>query len=361
MKKEFIILKYFILCSFLTLSFLSCDDNDDPKDNSTINTHGATFILSEGKMGDNNASLSCYNPITGEFKADIFGGKLGDTATDMIIHGNKLYISVTNSNVVTVIDKYSLEKLVNIQLKTNDVTANTPRYLEFYQDKVYVTCNDGYVARIDTSELKVDAIIPVGRNPEGITSYKGKLYVANSGGMNYQNPDQTVSIIDILSFTEDQKINVGLNPYIIKSDDKGSLYLTYLGRFYDIPGGFQHINTETLEVTNLGDKPKQTFAFVGDLIYFYDVTYFEDRPLETSLGIYNALTGEFSNESFISDNTQIDGTPNGIGIKPETKEIYLSVAASTYGDPGKMYIFDKNGKLQKELNVGVNPNKVLFN
>ena len=70
------------------------------------------------------------------------------------------------------------------------------------------------MARIDTASLQVEALAQVGRNPEDLCVQDGKLYVSNSGGLDWEGigVDRTVSVVDLAAFTETKQIEVGPNP-----------------------------------------------------------------------------------------------------------------------------------------------------
>ena len=94
----------------MSASLVSCDDDDpvidnpdNPDDPNTppteeVVTTNGYYVLNSGKMGSNNASLSFYNTDTQEVTADVFMEKnergLGDTANDMLIYGEKMYIAL---------------------------------------------------------------------------------------------------------------------------------------------------------------------------------------------------------------------------------------------------------------------------
>lgn len=155
-----------------------------------------------------------------------------------------MYIAVANDNVIWVTDKEArvIEKIE---------TAAPPRYLASTGGKVYATYYNGNVARIDTTACVVEATVAVGRNPEQLCVADNKLFVANSGGLDYPNYDKTVSVIDIPSFTEVKKIEVAANPANILTADNGFVYLVSLGNYGDVPNRLQCINPYTYEVTDL--------------------------------------------------------------------------------------------------------------
>ena len=104
-----------------------------------------------------------------------------------------------------------------------------PRSIAAYQDKIYVCCYDGTVCRIDTATLSIEKSIKVGRNPDDIAIANQKIYVSNSGGLDFQNPDNTISVIDINSFTEIKKIQVHPNPGCMVTDRDNRLFVVSRG------------------------------------------------------------------------------------------------------------------------------------
>ena len=209
------------------------------------------YVLCEGLWGYNNAVLTKYNLNDHSVVRDCFmqqnGVGLGDTANDICVYGSKMYITVATDNVIWVTDKEArvIEKIE---------TAAQPRYLASVGGKVYATYYNGNVARIDTTACAVEATVAVGRNPEQLCVSDNKLFVANSGGLDYPNYDKTVSVIDIPSFTEVEKIEVATNPANILTADNGFVYLVSLGNYADVPNTLQCINPYTFEVTNLTES-----------------------------------------------------------------------------------------------------------
>ena len=83
----------------------------------------------------------------------------------------------------------------------------------------------------------------MGLDPEGIVIKNSKIYVANSGGLNFMNGyDNTVSVIDALTFTEEKRIEVGVNPANLQADSQGNIYVSVLGNYSDILPTFKQIN-----------------------------------------------------------------------------------------------------------------------
>ena len=185
------------------------------------------YVLNAGDWKSNNSSLTRYDLATGKTVQNFFeqqnGRCLGNTANDMLVHGAKMYIAVSGESTIeiTTLDAKSIKQIE---------CAGQPRYLAASGDKVYVTYYDGRVARIDTVSLEVDAMVAVGRNPEQLAVHNGNLYVANSGGLDYNTAvgyDKTVSVVDLATFTETEKIEVVCNPAVVVPCNIGVFVASY--------------------------------------------------------------------------------------------------------------------------------------
>jgi len=357
MKKIVNLSKVVFCVSLFLIAFAACEENDPtPEPEPVIPTSGV-FILNQGSYGGNDSGISYYDFKTGTTTFDITNGKLGDTGQDMMIYGSKLYVSVYGSSVIAVIDLLSLETLKNIDM-TDGNQPRGPRSLTFYNGKIYVSTHDGNVVRIDTTALAVEAVAKVGSNPEGIAAVNGKLYVANTNGLDFPNFDNTLSVVDITTFTETKKITVGLNPNGVMADAYGDIYLSYKGNYGDIPGGMQKIDTKTDVVTDLsGVSSNQNFTIVDDILYYFDVAYNLDGTTNCTYGRYNVKTEQKVPGEIISDGTKIN-TAYAIGVDPDNKDVYIS--DTNYFTPDIVYIFSSTGVLKKTFEVGIGAGKFVF-
>ncbi|MDU1905402.1 MAG: hypothetical protein E6772_11510 [Dysgonomonas sp.] len=340
------------------LGFSSCSDDDDDKYISTIppalqeSTNGA-YILSSGKMNSNTASLYYYDLSKTENKDafEVFntvnGISLGDVAQDMIVYGGKMYISMYNSGIIYVTDK-NAKLLATIKDATNKLQ---PRYFDAGSGKIFVSLYDGYLARIDTTSLTIDKKIAVGPNPERVKIANNKIYVANSGGLN-ERFNNTISITD-LNLTDKIDIEVALNPYELKTDKKGNLYLVSRGNYGlwtpFIPNSFQQINTTTDEVTVIDEGRSYSIFPEGNKIYMLDKGYDENKNPYSNFMYYDTNKKEIVEESFITDETVIKDA-NSLSIEPVSGDYYVSVANGT--NNGDVYIFSKDGKFKSKFDTG---------
>lgn len=355
--------KSFVLCSILIFSFTACDDNDDKDDDALyLSVLKGVYVLNQGSEGKNSAGLSFYSGISSSqsYYFDIFQGKLGDTGQDVLIYGTKMYISVSKSSYINVFDLRSNRvSWKTIKVVDDNNEGREPRSLAAYDGKVYASTYDGHVVRIDTLSLSIDAVTAVGPNPEGIAAANGKLFVANSDGLNYLNGyvNGYMSVIDIASFKETDKLTCGLNPGVVVADKYGDIYVSCLGDYYLIPASFQKVNSQTNAIETIEGVQMSNFTIDDDICYFYNTVYDgEGNPMQT-FGKFNVSTETMETGSYITDDTKI-GTAYGIGVDPVTKEVYLS--DTDYLNPGMVYVFNTNGKLSNSFEAGVNPCQFAF-
>ncbi|MDD3078828.1 MAG: YncE family protein [Paludibacter sp.] len=343
---------------------VSCDDMEDKQHIQNSVTESSVtkiYVLSEGLFQMNNSTLAVYNFENQKMTTDFFTSAnnrgLGDTANDIEQYGSKLYIVVNVSSDVEIIDASTGKSLKQISMFDDNGVARQPRYVDFYKGNAYVCSFDGTLARIDTTSMEINGIIKLGRNPDGICVANGKVYVTNSGGLDYPGYDNTVSVVDPDSFTEIKKITVGLNPYKIHADSEGDVYLISRGNYGDIPYKFQKINsvTDTLE-TSFDDIQALNFTIHKDTAYIYNYDY----TTQTSwIKVFDCLNDVVISENFITDDTKLT-TPYGIDVNPVNGDVYLTDAKS-YTILGDVLCFSNKGELKFRLSeVGLNPNKVLF-
>ncbi|WP_264537488.1 DUF5074 domain-containing protein [Flavobacterium sp. N1736] len=369
-----------ILGLFIAVSFISCREEETifPATDKSVaaprsdgNIEGF-YLLNEGNMGMNRASIDVFNYRTGNYTTDIYSERnptvvkeLGDVGNDIKIYGNKVYAVINCSNKVEVIDKWTAKRIKKIDIPNC-------RYVAFYKDKAYVSSYSGpvaidpnaeigFVAEIDTTTLEIKRKVKVGYQPEQMVVHNGKLYVANSGGYRVPNYDRTVSVIDLETFTETKKIDVGINLYSMQIDSRGDIYVSSRGDYYTTPSNLFVIDTQTDEKKMQLDIPVSDTCLVDDLLYFYSVSWsYLTNSNQVTYGILDTKTKKIINNKIITDGTDKQiMIPYGLQVNPETKEIYIT-DAQNYVVTGYIYCFTPEGKLKWKTTAGNIPAHIAF-
>ncbi|MDR2980001.1 MAG: hypothetical protein LBV02_06145 [Bacteroidales bacterium] len=337
-------------------SLLSGCDRTKPVENKPVDNGAAkgVYVLNEGLFDMNNSTITYYEFESGEITKDIFltvnGRGLGDTGNDLQIYGSKMYAVVNVSEQIEVMNITDCKSIKRIPLP-----GKQPRKIVFAGSKAYVSCFDGSVARIDTATLEIDATANAGRNPEGIAVANNKLYVANSGGLDNPNYDNTISVFDLSTFTLIKNIEVVINPYIIKADGEGDIYVVSRGNYSSVPYQFQRIDSQTDEVVHNYQLPVLNFAIHGQYAYLYSYNFSTE---ESWIKVMNIITEEIINENFITDQTDIK-TPYAIAVNSNNGDVYIA-DNSQFTVSGDIYCFDKYGKRKFDFEVGLNPTAFVF-
>jgi YVTN family beta-propeller protein len=334
----------------VSLTLASCHKEKKITPVATPVTDGL-YVLNQGVFNDNNSTLLFYDYTSKQVTPDIFssvnGRGLGDTGNDIEIYGSKMYIVVNVSSTIEVVDTKSAKSIKQIKL-FNGSAGREPRDIVFYKSNAYVTSYDGTVAVIDTAALAVSQYIQVGRNPEQLTVANGKLYVANSGGLDYPNYDKTVSVIDLGSLTVTKTLTVVVNPQNVVADNYGNVYVLSAGDYASIQPSLAIIDDNTDAIKSQSNFDGSNMAIQGDNIYFITAA--------GKIEIYNAKTQSVSNPDFITDGTVIT-TPYSVAADGTTGEVFVT-DAKDYSSNGTLYAFDKAGKKEYSVTVGINPGKI---
>lgn len=339
MKKAFLL----ILAAF---AVLSCKQEIDPE----IPESTGVYVLNNGSWGLNDSSAGIYDTKTKVLSANVFsavnGQALGDLAQDIFVDGEYVYIAVNGSKIIFVTDR-NLKILRTITVSANG-SSLSPRYFTAGGGKIYVTYYEGYLGEITPDSWTVRTT-PVGANPEGLAYCGGAVYVANSGGLNYPEYDNTVSVVDAASFKETSKITVQVNPNLVKACGD-NVFVSSFGDYAMEPAKVQCINTKTSQVTDLNYSNPSSIALYGDDLFILCGGYDEMwNPLPGKVYKHNARTnteaGAFTAEV----------VPAAYSLSATSG--YVWVGASDYVNTGDVYVFDRaTGALYDKFDsAGLNP------
>lgn len=153
------------------------------------------YLLNEGNMGTNKATLDYYDYETGIYTRNIYGNanpsvpkEMGDVGNDLKIYRNKLFAVINCSNKIEVMNAENAQRIGQINIPNC-------RYIAFHDKYAYVTSyagpveinpdykQRGYVAKVDIETLQITDTCLVGFQPDELAIVNGKIYVANSGGV----------------------------------------------------------------------------------------------------------------------------------------------------------------------------------
>ena len=329
------------------------------------------YLLNEGNMGLNKASIDFYDRAAGKYKRNIYNEinptatkELGDVGNDLQIYGSKMYAVINRSDKVEVMEAATCKRIGQINI------VNC-RYICFSGGKAFVSsyagkagdslAAEGFVAEVDTATLEITRSVTVGRQPEEMAVVGNKLYVANSGGYSPSDYERTVSVVDLTEFRETKRIDVAINLHLLRNDGRGHLYASSRGDYYEIHSNVYLIDTDSDLVTDSLNVGATNLCIQGDTGYIISVAwnYLENRNT-ISYSRIDLNTQKVIPGGFITDGTEKNITvPFGLAVDPQNGDIYLT-DAQAYATPGMLYCFDKSGKQKWKVSTGDVPGHFAF-
>lgn len=355
-------IRFILILTVVALA--SCNDMYDvprpvvPPD--TTSTHRIA-VLCEGLFNMNNSTLAHYNPRSGAIEYRAFykanGRGLGDTANDMKLYDGRLFVIVDVSSQLEIIDTATFLSVKQIPFFNEQGVSRQPRFITFHNGNAYISCFDGYVMRLDLNTLEITGQVRCGRNPDNLTVANGKLYVSNSGGLDNPNYDTTVSVIDLASFTETKRIEVGANPGAIVADSEGDVYVVTRGDYADTDYALHKIDSEIDErIHTFAGLHPLNLTIANDILYMYSYDFGSQQQW---IKTFDCLADRIICDNFIADGTTIQ-TPFGMEINPTNGDVYICEAYDfvLWGD---VLCFDSSGRLKYRIDeIGLNPNSIVI-
>lgn len=337
------------------------------------------YLLNEGNMGSNKATIDYLNFCNGTYIRNIYGERnpnvikeLGDVGNDIQVYGNRLYAVINCSHKVEVMDLRTCRRIGQIDIPNC-------RYIRFHQDKAYISSYVGPVSidpnaqlgaifEVDTTTLRITRQVTVGYQPEEFEIIGNYLYVANSGGYRAPDYDSTLSVVDLTDFRQVKKIPVCVNPHRVRKDQYDRLWITSRGDHKEVQP--QLVCLQPLHPTpyTLHHISPSEMVIINDSMYFYG-SHWNDETMsnQTTYGVFNIQSQIPNNQypitniqSFITDGTEKNiKIPYGIQVNPYNGDIYIT-DAKNYVSSGQLHCYSREGKRKWSVRTGDIPAHMCF-
>lgn len=373
--------KYFILLLFVLCMMLSCREEDEIfiPEHVTVSKPEiggdivGFYLLNEGNMGSNKCTLDYYDYTTGVYTRNIYGNanpsvpkELGDVGNDIQIYGSKLYAVINCSNKVEVMEVSTAKRIGQIDIPNC-------RYIKFHEGHAYVTSyagpveinpnyeQKGYVAKVDTATLKVIDTCIVGFQPDELEIVNGKIYVANSGGYMVPNYENTLSVINVATFKEEERVEIDINLQCVIGDEYGGLWVSTRGDYYEKESKLYCYDVRKKRIEKELDVPISSMWLDGDSLYVVSIAWSHITMTdEVTYAVVNVKTREIETRNFITDGTDKKiKKPYSVAVNPLTKDIYVT-DAKNYVNPGTLYCFGQDGVMKWNVRTGDIPAHFAF-
>lgn len=345
-----------------TISFTSCDDDDDcptcPPP-ATIVQNGV-YVINEGNYSYQiNGTLdflgydvakSTYS-MTDSIFEKVNGRSLGGTPNDALIFSDSLLcIAVADENRVEFVN--TLTKKASTAIK-----IEKPRELAYESGSnyIYVSSYTGKVYKIDmTTRTIAGESEKVGANLEGIAVAGNKLYVCNSC-----NPDYTYNknVVELNANTlaKNQDIEVVDNPVdVINAGD--AIFILSMGNYGDKPATVQMLKDGQL--STIGNATMMAYDAYNDQLYMINAPFGGDKEYK----VYNLKNGQTT--TFLT-NPDIF-SPYSLAVNPVNGDVFITSSTKNpdtgyadYTADCKLYRYTSAGILLGTYDCGVNPGTIV--
>jgi len=352
--------KYYLFAlAAIALTMLpSCDEESDNigKDPDFPTVSAGAYILNQGNSYNNiEGSLNVLDYGSSSVGEHVFKTvnqrSLGATPQCGVAYGSKIYLGMWESKTIEIIDKYSYKSIRQIRLEDSD-KGNRPRGMVAKGGNVYITMDEGFLARLDTAYMVIDAAVKVGVNPEIPAIMNDVIYVPNcSHSAGYGTTGTAVSMYP---FTELKEFNVPVNPQKFLSNGKELFVITAAVWGTESKGVLAKINANT-EYEVIGNATMGDIK--GNTIYLIDAPW--NEPF--SFWKYDIVTKTRSEMTF----PEVEA-PSGIGVDPFRDVLLISSYPMENGYlnadlPGYVCEYTLDGKFIRKYNIGAGPACIFFN
>ena len=337
------------------------------------------YLLNEGNMGSNKATIDYLDFSKGIYIRNIYGERnpnvikeLGDVGNDIQVYGNRLYAVINCSHKVEVMDLHTCRRIGQIDIPNC-------RYIRFHGNKAYISSYVGPISidpnaqlgaifEVDTATLRITRKVTVGYQPEEFEIIGNHLYVANSGGYRAPDYDSTLSVVDLTDFRQIKKIPVCVNPHRVRKDQYNRLWITSRGDHKEVQPQLVYLQPLHPTPYTLHHISPSEMVIVGDSMYYYGA-YWNDETMSNQItyGVFNIqsqipdIQYPITNiQSFITDGTEQNiKIPYGIQVNPYNGDIYIT-DAKNYVSSGQLHCYSREGKRKWSVRTGDIPAHMCF-
>ena len=369
----------FLLPLLLGVSVLltGCDLVGSDDNESTLQTTGV-IVGNGGNFGDQNGSLTVYDPATGQTReAATFGAFL----QAMRLDGDSLYV-VTNTFTGGRINVFDAATVT----RTHQVDApSTPRaFTPVTDDKAYVTntrfgagaASDEFVAAYDRSTGQFQGVRSlVGAVPADVAVAGDRAYVANYGA---GGAGTTLSVIDVASNQDTDTIELGCDgPNELFVDAQDEIIVVCQGKTVyndDFTEIIEQTNGQILFVDGESGAVVERIALDQQVGSANGTQAAHHAPESEELHVlgglnevlrFNTATNTAGGTVPIPQNEALAG-PSAVAYDGATQQLYVARLASGPTDgpdfraAGSVVVLNRDGSVVTTFTVGPAPSHIVL-
>lgn len=355
--------RYFVVnITALTLVLSSCLPTPDVAvRNDGVLGAGGVFVVCEGLWRQNNSVLSWVG-LDGTVVRDVVSVvntsmDLGDTASDIVVRGDTIFIAVSTSRSIELFRRSSGLWIGRIPAPQG---AEPYRMALADDSTIFVTnLTDDSITEVDirNGRLRVERV-PVGPAPEGIAVLRNRIFVANSGYGDLRSGEAGAGTVDVYArsdLSRVRRIDALPNAAAIVADaDRNRIWVSYrnLPSRKDEVGGVALIDASSFEILRRWsmDAPRGLTLdrSSGDVFVLH------------SLGV-SRIRGTSDTMSMVIRHRSGSGSDvwYSLAYQAEAGTLWIGNARS-YVTDGEVLAYDTTGKRLLAAPVGLNPTAFAF-
>jgi YVTN family beta-propeller protein len=343
-----------LLCLPLLFALASCtkDPSSPEIPPATVPAVHGTYILNEGDFRTPmDARLSLYDLSRDTVSLDVVesanaGQHLGNTADDMFLFRDRLYILMSGSENIVVVSTSS-----HHIVQSADFPGRVPHsmVLDSVRNRLYVSeLYRNAVVAVDLTTLAVVDTVAVGANPQEMLLDGGVLYVCNSG----YGSSRTVSVVAVSPLSVVKTLTLREGPTGITRAGDGSIVVACMGNPYSMPpvaGGLYKINATNRAVEDSVIMTEPLWGTVcagkGGDVFFIGVT---------AGSFYGGPVHRYLFSSRTLSNSIVPGTYYGMAVDASSGDLYVA-DAKNFASNGEVRIYSEALTLKRTLAVQKGP------
>lgn len=285
------------------------------------------------------------------------GNRLGDTATDVVVHGDRMYVAVSASHTIEVFDRVTGVAYGRLRLSSEE----EPYRLCFANDTTAYCTNltDDSITEFNPQTLQTRVVrVPVGPAPEGIASNGRHVFVANSGygDLRVNEPlAGTLSVLSVIDLSVVAVVDSVPNAATVRCDaSRNRVWVSYrnLASKSELLGGAVLIDASTFQIL-------QRWAFRSPHGLVVDSVTGNAFILHEE-GVDALTIGESLTRRVIShSSTQGNDVWYGLGFDATRRILWIGNARG-YVTDGETIAVEMNGTIVGRYPVGANPTAFAF-
>lgn len=353
-----------------TISFTSCDDDDDcptcPPP-ATIVQNGV-YVINEGSYYSQiNGTLDFLGydvandtySMTRNIFESVNGRSLGGSPNDALIVGDSvLCIAVTDESRVEFVNTITKKASTAIKIEK-------PRELAYESGSnyLYVSSFTGKVYKIDmTTRTIAGESAVVGANLEGIAVAGNKLYVCNSCSSDYTTYYKNVVELNASTLAKNQDIEVVDDPVDVINAGS-AIFILSMGIYADKdkPATVQMLKDG--QISTIGNATMMAYDANLKRLYMVNVIYNEDYTIKRrDYMVYDLNTNTTS--TFLQEASAF--LPYSIAVNPVNGDVFITsitknpdTGKADYTADCKLYRYTSAGILLGTYDCGVNPGTIV--